>query len=662
METEKGPVQRELPSERFQRLPQGHELEAETIEPTTIHQVKEQFIAGTISTHINYWRTLTNNNKTIQIVRSGYKIEFQTSPTELCHTIPSQQYCGNEREVLKAEIKKLIIARVIEEASPCKDQVLSPVFLTQNKDGSHRLILNVKRLNEHVKYEHFKMEGLSSVRDIITKDSFLANIDLRKAYYSIPIHKDSRKYLRFQFDSKIYEYTCLPNGLSSAPRLFTKMLRVIFSHLRSQGLMSVTYIDDILLIGKSENECKMNIALTTETLEKAGFYINKEKSNLVPTKQLRFLGFDLSSKTMKISTPQPKLSRLAELVKSSLENRTMTIRRLSSIIGTIISILPAYKYGKMYYRRLESYKIKVLKQNYGCYEKECTIPDEAIPDLIYWRDNSVCHNGTTLDPPTAEITIFTDASNKGWGAVLKNEKCGEEWTDSDKKFSKDNINALELMAVQRAIKAFAEKIKNKTVMVRTDNTSTVHYINSMGGQHSVICNIISTNIWSTIQKMESYLVAAHIPGAENIEADYMSRLSEHTEWSLSDYVFDQITQTFGSPDVDLFASDKNAKCKTYVSWKKDNNAYAIDAFTIDWSEFKRPYIFPPFSLLSKITKHLYQKPDRNQTTIIVYPEWPAQTWYPGLSTLIRRRIKLPKEPFTSTHPLGESLQMMCGII
>ena len=77
----------------------------------------------------------------------------------------------------------------------------------------------------------------------------MVSIDLKDAYYSVPIHKDYQKYLKFQWRGKLYHYTCFPNGLAICPRKFTKLLKPVFSNLRSIGHLSVIFIGDSYLQG-----------------------------------------------------------------------------------------------------------------------------------------------------------------------------------------------------------------------------------------------------------------------------------------------------------------------------------------------------------------------------------------------------------------------------
>ena len=87
----------------------------------------------------------------------------------------------------------------------------------------------------------------------------MASLDLTDAYYSVSISPDSQKYLKFQVGSQLYKFITLPNGLSSAPRIFTKLLKPVYSTLRTQGLVSNGYLDDSFLLGNSFVQSLTNV-------------------------------------------------------------------------------------------------------------------------------------------------------------------------------------------------------------------------------------------------------------------------------------------------------------------------------------------------------------------------------------------------------------------
>ena len=85
-------------------------------------------------------------------------------------------------------------------------------------------------------------------------ECYMASIDLKDGYYSVPIAIEHRTFLRFYWQGTLFQYTCMPNGLSSAPRYFTKLLKPVYSTLRQQD-----YIDDSYLQGRDYDECSLNV-------------------------------------------------------------------------------------------------------------------------------------------------------------------------------------------------------------------------------------------------------------------------------------------------------------------------------------------------------------------------------------------------------------------
>ena len=106
--------------------------------------------------------------------------------------------------------------------------------------------MNLKRLNRYVVYRHFKMDNLHTALSMVRKDCYMASIDLTDAYYTVPVCITDKKFLIFCFEGCLYKYVCLPNGLSSAPRIFTKLLKSVYSALRKQGHQIMGYLDDSL--------------------------------------------------------------------------------------------------------------------------------------------------------------------------------------------------------------------------------------------------------------------------------------------------------------------------------------------------------------------------------------------------------------------------------
>ena len=213
------------------------------------------------------------------------------------------------------------------------------------------------------------------------------------------------------------------------------------------------------------------------------------------------------------------------------------------------------------------------------------------------------------------------------GAVLVDppNSTGGRWDQSEKEAANGSINVLEIKAIHLGLMALCRDVQNTHILVKTDNTTAVAYVNHMGGSHSPSCNEAAREIWEWCQSQNNWLVATHIPGKHNVQADAESRVfTDGTEWKLFPKYF--ICGRFSTPDIDLFASRLNAQCKKYVSWRPDPGAIKIDAFCDDWGDYNCVYLFPPFSLLTRVIQKFIE--DQAQG-IMVAPNWPTEPWYPG---------------------------------
>nr|CAH7751248.1 unnamed protein product [Callosobruchus chinensis] len=171
--------------------------------------------AGRIKFFMHEWRQITNNPLILDWV-SGYKIPFQRKPVQFGNTVVTK--CTKEMHKLYTKcIQRLQDIGAVKAVNSCQDQFLSSYLLRQKDNGEFRFILNLKKLNEFISSPHFRLEDIRMVKNLITKNCFLASVDLKDAYFLVPIFKNHRKYLRFIFHNKIFEFPCLPYGLATAP-------------------------------------------------------------------------------------------------------------------------------------------------------------------------------------------------------------------------------------------------------------------------------------------------------------------------------------------------------------------------------------------------------------------------------------------------------------
>ena len=612
----------------------------------------ENFFGGKIAKFINQWEMLTSDSWILDIVK-GYKIEFEQLPFQ--QNLPNSIHFNTEEcNIIRQEIQKLLHKEVIEITTPCFKNFISNICVRPKADGTHRLILNLKYLNEDVEHIHFKMETLKSVLPIIKRNSWYASVDLKDAYYSVPVDKEFRKYLCFYWENSLYRFTSLPNGLSSAPRVFTKLMKPVFSHLRKMGYTNICYIDDILLQGDTYEECLENVTQTTQLVDNLGLTIHPIKSVFEPCTSITFLGFIINSEDMTIRLTPEKAKELSDLCNNLSKRAEITIRELAQVIGKMVASESGMEYGPLYYKSLEIEKDKKLKENCGNFEAKIQISNSAKCSLNWWSNNiQLCFKSLILSEP--DIVIKTDSSKTGWGGVVENTtlKTGGFWSYEEQQH---HINFLELKAAFLTIQSFLSTDKNKHVKLFMDNSVAVSYLSKFGGRKEQLNNL-TRHIWFWCIDRNIKLSVFHLPGNCNTEADSMSRnLSVDMEWKLNTAVFKVIEDTYGPLFMDLFASRLNHQLQTYTSFLPDPNAIAVDAFSLNWN-LNINYAFPPFSLIAQVLKKLEQ--DQGQLVLIA-PLWTTQPWFTKLLQMVcadsyllpvrKNLLMSPTDP-TKLHPI-----------
>ena len=253
---------------------------------------------------------------------------------------------------------------------------------------------------------------------------------------------------------------------------------------------------------------------------------------------------------------------------------------------------------------------------------------------------------------------------KAGGATDLKSQTGGRWNSQELARAHNNeINYLETLAAGLGLKAYCSNMRNTHVLIRLDNMTATAYLNNLGGIRSHSCNEMASEIWEWCKDRNIWLTAAHLPGTLNVEADRMSRkFNDNIEWMLDRAMFKSIVGRYGLPEVDLFATRLNAQLPKYISWMPDPNAWAVDAFTVDWGTLNF-YAFPPFNIIPRCLQKI--KVDNAQGLLVV-PNWPTQAWFPILEEMLLEEpmllpwnISLLTQPVSgSPHPLT-NLDLLC---
>lgn len=228
----------------------------------------------------------------------------------------------------------MLSKRAISEVTDGSSGFVCSFFCIKKKQaGQFRPIVNLKPLNKFIRYQHFKMENLESVRFLVRKGDWLAKVDLKDAYFTVAVKESHHKYLRFRWKNRVFEFNCMAFGLSPAPRIFTKIPKVVMAFLRRRGIRLVIYLDDIFILNESKEGLLADIDIVIDLLQSLGFLINWEKSIIVPTQTIEHLGLIVDSTDPSFSLPDCKAAAVKKMCALALSEDRVKLRTLASIQG-----------------------------------------------------------------------------------------------------------------------------------------------------------------------------------------------------------------------------------------------------------------------------------------------------------------------------------------
>ena len=402
-------------------------------------------------------------------MREGYTLPFQFRPhLTRSLTVISNYHNPTKQSFLLEALYQLINKNAVE---PVENQnslgFYNRLFLVPKPNNRWRPILDLT----------FKMETPETIRTSLQAGEWITSIDFKEAYFHIPIHSQSRKYMRFHLQGRSYQFKALPFGLSTAPMEFTVVAKEVKLVAFQKGIRIHEYLDDWLVRASTHHTCLQHTQTLVTLCQELGWLVNKEKSELVPKQVFNFVGYQFDLNEGKVRPTEERWQALTHKIRSILSDPLCPVRQFMSLIGLLTATEKQVHLGRLHMRPIQ-WHLKNYWRVPESLEKVIPVPKSLHPHLRWWLEESNVLLGQPLHPLKHALQIFTDASKEGWGAHLDEHTARGQWSLPE---SKLHINHLELKAVFLALKEFQTLVFNKTVLVATDNTTVVAYINKEWG-------------------------------------------------------------------------------------------------------------------------------------------------------------------------------------
>ena len=578
---------------------------------------------------LDAWRAIPGVSPWILgIIQHGYSLQFKRRPPRFNGVVPSLTMPKN-LPVLRQEVLSLLEKGAIERVPPNEQEsgFYSRYFVVPKKDGGLRPILDLRPINRALHKRAFRMTTLKQILAQIRPGDWFASVDLKDAYFHIQIATRHRRFLRFALEGTAYQYSVLPFGLALAPRTFSKCVDAALSPLRSSGMRILNYLDDWLILAHSRDVLISHVETLLRHLDTLGLRVNMQKSVFLPSRTITYLGVCFDSMAMRAHLSQERIEAISSTLRRFRPGRSVSLREFQRLLGLMAAASSVCHLGLLHMRPLQFWlKTRVPPRAWYSGHKRITVTHSCVSTLRPWSSPDMFSPGVPLGIVTQRTVVSTDASTAGWGAVCLGVPASGLWSESQRRW---HINRLELEAVSLALQAFRSKLERQHVLIRTDNTSVVSYINRQGGVHSraLFKQAASLLLWADRHFLS--IRAAHIPGILNRGADMLSRNGiPQGEWRLHPGSVQMIWDRFGRAEVDLFATSENTHCQAFFSLS--HSPLPGDALTSRWPE-ARLYAFPPVKILPMVLCKIRKE---RASVILVAPNWPNQPWFADLRELV----------------------------
>ena len=452
------------------------------------------------------------------------------------------------------------------------------------------------------------------------------------------------------------------------------------------GVRTLPWLDDFAFFHQAESQEEACVArdFTFSVLEELGLKRNEAKGQPEPSHVLRdHLGYCIDSvRGLFLLTVKRELKLRAQatdlLCRAARHRRLIPRRDLASFAGLAQSSVLAVPLGRCWLRSLyddvggyeQSLSATPMELLGGfasqlfqdhpsgpreAYEDACfgrqassrrhwwsglvRLSNQTISDLRRWtrlRDSRWVGRSIWLEPESR--VLHADAGPYGWGAQLDYQRhelpAHGFWTPDEAEW---HIGMRELRAVRLAVTLWIERLRGRRVLLYEDNQSVVAILTTLTSRSPQLMHEVRL-LAEVLDRNEIHLRAIYIRSADNVVADFFSRLAAPHDYRIAEARFQSVQAMWGRCTVDAFASGATARLQRWWAERPTHGAEAVDAFAQEWRG-ERAWAHPPPFLLPQLAQLLRERPDAE--ALVCAPYWPGEAWYADLLELSSEHISFP---------------------
>ncbi len=357
---------------------------------------------------------------------------------------------------------------------------------------------------------------MKTIMSQVQGGDWFVTIDLKDAYFHIQVVRRHRRFLRFAFGGKAYQYKAL------APRTFTKCMDAALAPLRLQGICVLNYLDDWLILAHSRELVSRHRDIVLGHIHSLGLRMNAKKSVLLPSQRTMFLGVRLDSVQMQARLAPARIPNFTACLARFKLGHHVSVGICRRLLGLMAAASPVLPLGLLHMRPFLWWMKELRLHPTVPATRLIRVSRSCCQPLLLWRDPAFLRSGVRMGAIHRHHMITTDASIAGWGAFFEGRPASEEWTEE---FLSWHINCLELRAVFLALMYFLPIPGGYHIIVRTDNMAVVSHINRQGGSRSRTLDRLARPLSSLVPRQVSLFEG----GSRSGNTEPCGRFSVETE-------------------------------------------------------------------------------------------------------------------------------------
>ncbi len=564
---------------------------------------------------------------------------------------PPAQFCRSRpHESIDIQIEDWLHKGVVSQVPKSSTHFSCSLFPIEKETGNPlapvktRTVYNGVPLNKFLKAPTFTLPRQEDILYLLCTANYACVLDVADAFFHVGIAENHRHLLSFFYRGKYYHFNVLPFGIAPSP-YFWHVIFAPWVQFISAYIACHAYVDELLLADASEKFLQQAVVKVLIILLKAGFLFGRPKLVLQPREVVIYHGWLLDFKNKVVSLPPKKFKLLRSVFARLILAKRISLRNLASAIGLLKSTFLAIPLTAAKARPLQRLLNYGLKSNLD-WDSLLTVT-EPIRIVARWL-LQILHNwnGRVYAPPSPPKTkLFTDASNLGWGYILRRTSgdalLASSWGAWTPQESRLHINILEIRALHIAIHLILarEQAPHETISplhICMDSSVALSVLRKQGSTKSQILSRHAEELAETLEASKIQATSTWIP-TDQMPADGLSRLTPAKE--SEDYKFLKFQEATSLLRVvcqwDAFATTQNKQTPIFVSDRPQVGAAHIDVFTLTQEQFNKlgtPWANAPFK---QIPRWLFRL-RRFQTPLccMCFPLWPAKVWWRTLMEMV----------------------------